>query len=241
MITFLTSILRTHYYDENGGRVPVALFDANNILTNIRKHLRRTDRLVVVANNPDDIADNDEKISIVAESFRMANLPFKENIMLDSRNEKNANEIVCGADLVILSGGKCVCQKEFFERIGLKDILKNYDGIVIGVSAGSMNLCETVANFPEDNADLNDPRWLDGMGFVREIIVPHYDGQTDSYQFPCEDFDIAKDYILPMSMERAMTGLPNDSYIIIDREGNEEYCGDAYCISDGKSNKLRLK
>ncbi len=238
MITFLTSLLRTHYYDDNGRRVPVALVDANNILTNIRKYLKRTDRLVVVANNPDDIEDNDEKISIVAESFRLTGLGFKQNIMLDSRNEDKATEIVSGADIVILSGGKCVGQCKFFERIGLKDILKQFDGIVIGISAGSMGLCRAVPNFPEEIADLADPRWLTGMGFVDELLIPHYDGQTDSYQFPCEDFDIAKDYILPMSMGKKMIGLPNDSYILIDKDGAKRFYGDAYEIADGKSKKI---
>lgn len=238
MITFLTSLLRTHYYDDNGGRVPVALVDANNILTNIRKYLRSTDRLVVVANNPDDIDDNDEKINIVAESFRLTGLGFKQNIMLDSRNEKNANEIVSGADIVILSGGKCVGQCKFFERIGLKDILNKFDGIVVGISAGSMGLCKAVPNFPEELADLQDPRWVIGMGFVDELLIPHYDGETDSYQFPCEDFDIAKDYILPMSMGKKMIGLPNDSYILIDTDGNRRFYGAAYEIADGKSKRI---
>ncbi|MDE7108312.1 MAG: Type 1 glutamine amidotransferase-like domain-containing protein, partial [Clostridiales bacterium] len=210
MVIFLTSLLRTHYYDDNGRRVPVALGDDNDILTNIRKYLKRTDRLVVIANDPDDIEDNDEKIAIVSESFRLTGLGFKQNIMLDGRNGKEAKEIVSGADIVILSGGKCVGQCKFFERIGLKDILSNYDGIVVGISAGSMGLCRAVPNFPEELADLADPRWVTGMGIVDELLIPHYDGHTDSYQFPCEDFDIAKDYILPMSQGRKMIGLPND-------------------------------
>lgn len=238
MVLFLTSLLRTHYYNDNGGRVPVAFYDENGILSNIRKNLKRTDRLVVVANDPNEIADNDDKLATVRESFRLAGLHFKEAIMLDARNGQTAREVISRADIVILTGGKCVCQAEFFSGIGLKEILKNYDGIIIGVSAGSMNLCETVANFPEENADLADPRWLDGMGLVDEIIIPHYDGESDCYQFPCDDFDIARDYILPMSMGRKFIGLPNGSYIMIDRDGNKQYWGDVYDISDGKSKKI---
>ncbi|MDE6200855.1 MAG: Type 1 glutamine amidotransferase-like domain-containing protein [Clostridiales bacterium] len=238
MVIFLTSLLRTHYYDDNGGRVPVALGDQNGILTNIRKYLKGTDKLVVVANNPDATADNDEKLACVGESFRLTGLGFKENIMLDGRNGDGAKRIVSGANIVILCGGKCVCQGKFFESIGLKDILKQFDGIVIGISAGSMVLCRAVPNFPEEIADLADPRWFDGMGFVDGLLIPHYDGQTDSYQFPCEDFDIAKDYILPMSKGRKMIGLPNDSYILIDKDGNKRFYGDVYEIADGKSKKI---
>lgn len=238
MVLFLTSLLRTHYYDDNGARVPIAVVDENGIFTNIQKRLKRTERLVIVANDQNDSADNDEKLTTVRESFRLAGLEFKETIMLDSRNKDAAREIISGSDMVILTGGKCVCQAEFFREMGLKDILTGYNGIVIGISAGTMNLGKTVANFPEEESDLNDKRWFDGMGFVEEIIVPHYDGQTDSYQFPCEDFDVAKDYILPMSRERSLIGLPNDSYIIIDGEGQKQCCGDVYIIENGTSKKL---
>lgn len=240
MVIFLTSLLRTHYYDDNGRRVPVALYDENGVLTNIRKHLRRAGRLVVVANDSDDAEDNDDKIATVCESFRLAGVEFKESIMLDGRNGNNASELVSGADIVLLSGGKCVCQNKFFNRIGLKNILERYDGIVIGVSAGAMNLCATVANFPEEKSDLHEPRWLIGMGFVTDIVIPHYDGESESYQFPCDDFDIAKDYILPMSKERDFIGLPNGSYIMIDG-GEKRYCGDVYAIANGKTNKLYLQ
>lgn len=241
MVIFLTSLLRTHYYDDNGRRVPIALYDENGVLTNIRKYLKRAGRLVVVANDPDDAADNDDKIATVNESFRLAGVVFKKSIMLDGRNANNASEIVLGADIVLLSGGKCVCQNRFFDNIKLKNILERYDGIVIGVSAGAMNLCKTVANFPEENSDLDEPRWLDGMGFATDIVIPHYDGKTESYQFPCDDFDIAKDYILPMSKERDFIGLPNGSYIMIDGGGAKRYCGDVYVIANGKTNKLYLE
>ncbi|MCH5156011.1 MAG: Type 1 glutamine amidotransferase-like domain-containing protein [Clostridiales bacterium] len=238
MVLFLTSLLRTHYYDESGARVPVALGNENEILANIKKRLKRINRLVVVANDQYDSADNAEKLSAVRESLRLSGMEFKEAVMLDVRNKSAAKEIISGADLIILTGGKCVCQAEFFREIGLKDILTGYNGIVIGVSAGTMNLCKTVANFPEEKSDLNDERWFDGMGFVSETIVPHYDGKTNNYQFACEDFDVAKYYILPMSKERELVGLPNDSYIIIDHNGHKQYRGDVYIIADGKSKRL---
>lgn len=230
--------MRTHYYGENGERVPIALVDENGILFNIRKNLNKADRLVVVANDKNDFEDNDDKLKTVRESFYMAGSNFKEGIVLDARNGQAAREVISGADIVILTGGKCVCQAEFFREIGLKEILKSYDGIVIGVSAGSMNLGKQIANFPEAKADIKEPRWIEGMGFVDEIIIPHYDGQTDSYQFPCEDFDIAKDYILPMSIGREFIGLPNGSYIMVNMEGQKSYHGDAYGIANGKSTKM---
>lgn len=239
MVLFLTSLLRTHYYSEDGKRIPVALVDENGVLSNIRRYLKRTERFVFVANDPDDVEDNDDHLDVGRKSFGLAGLDFKEYIALDSRNKQNAREIVSGADIIILGGGKCVCQAEFFKAIELKSILKSYDGIVIGVSAGAMNLCGTVANFPEEPKDVSEPRRLLGLGFSDDIIIPHFDGENNAYQFPCEEFDIAKDYILPMSFEHDFIGLPNGSYIIVDEKGRKEYFGDVYSISKGESNKLK--
>ena len=86
MVIFLTSILRTHYYDENGNRVPIALQDENSILTNIRKHLKHTNRLVIAANNQYAYDDNDQKLAVVGESFRLTVIDFKQTIALDARN-----------------------------------------------------------------------------------------------------------------------------------------------------------
>ena len=59
MTLFLTSILRTHFYGDDGERIPVALDDENGILSQIRKRLNRTENLVLVANDPADADDND--------------------------------------------------------------------------------------------------------------------------------------------------------------------------------------
>lgn len=239
MIIFLTSLLKVRDYSVADARVPIAISDENGILTNIRKSLKRTLGLVVVANDPYDAADNDDKLDCIYNSFCLSGINFEQKFMLDARNANMAGNLVSRADMVILTGGKCVCQNKFFADIGLKEILKSYDGTVIGVSAGAMNLCKTVANFPEEKSDLPEPRWLDGMGFADEIIIPHYDGETDSYQFECEDFDIAKDYILPMSRERVFTGVPNGAYIMIDQNGHKQYFGAVYSIENGKSKKRR--
>lgn len=238
MMIFLTSLLYTHYYDENGDRVPIALKDENGIVGNLRNNLKRRQRLVLVANDMYDSEDNDNKISVIRDSFGMSELGFNEYAVLDARNKNSAADIIAGADLIILSGGKCVCQLEFFEEIGLRDILLSYNGIVIGVSAGAMDLCGTVANFPEEVSDLTQNRWLKGLGFVDEIMIPHYDGEQNRYQFECEEFDIATDYILPMSKGKRFTAIPNGSYVMITSDGKKRYCGDVYTISDGKTVKI---
>ena len=206
--------------------------DENGILRNIKKRLKKTDSLVVVANDPNDFEDNGKKIKTVAESFDKTGIKFKHAAILDARNRGNAEEIIRAADLIILSGGKCLVQNRFFKEIDLGRLIKNYRGVIIGVSAGTMNLCKTVANFPEEESDLQDPRWFDGLGFFDGIIIPHFDGETLTYQLDCGEMNVVSDYILPMSKEKEFIGLSNDAYIIVDNDGKTSYFGDIYKIVD---------
>lgn len=241
MAFILTSRLGTHRHNKDGSRTPIKIRNKNKILTNIKKNLRAKNRLVWVCNNPDDTIENDIRSNLIFKSFDLTfkKESFKEKIVLDSRNKSNTKEILESADIIILSGGKCLCQQNFFNEIHLKNILKNFKGVVIGTSAGTMNLCKTVANFPEEPADLEEPRWFEGLGFCDEIIIPHFDGKTKTYQIPLDEIDIVNDYILPMSKEKDFLGIPNDSYLLIDAEGNEKLYGKCYKISKGEVTRIK--
>ena len=237
MAFILASLLRTHIYDENGNRVPVAFYDENGILQTIKTFLPTTDSLVVVANDPFDFADNDQKIFTVAQSFTMAGMPFNCATVIDERNKTAAADVIKAADLIILNGGKCLRQNNFFNEINLKSLLNAHRGIIIGVSAGAMNLCKTVANVPEEQCDLTEPRWFDGMGLYGGIVIPHFDGETPAYQFDCGDIDPVRDYVLPMSNTADFIGLPNGSFVTVDG-GAVSYHGDIYKISKGEVTKI---
>lgn len=237
MIALLTSKLATYEKDENGNKIPIALKNENEILANIKTFLKARNRIVYVANFQNDFEENDFRSSIIFESFKKAGIDFKEKFVLDARNKDKAKEIVGDANLIILSGGKCTSQLEFFEEINLKSMLEKFNGVVIGISAGTMNLCETVANFPEDVSDISSPRWLSGLGFVNEIIIPHFDGETKTYQIECGDFDVVKKYIIPMSKNKNFLALPNGSYLLFEN-GKQKIFGVAYRIINKKIIKI---
>ncbi|MCH5351479.1 MAG: Type 1 glutamine amidotransferase-like domain-containing protein [Clostridiales bacterium] len=237
MTIILSSILATHYYDEEGIKCPQPLSDDNGILTELTSRLTKHGRVVYVANDPFDTEHNDLSAPPVFKGLALSGLDFKEKILLDERNASEAASIILEADLVILSGGKILCQRDFFDRIKLGEILKKYDGLVVGVSAGAMNLCKTIFNFPEETGDVGSPLWVDGLGFYDKIIIPHFDGETKSYQLPCDEIDIVNDYIFPMSNGKTFIGIPNLSYILIDK-GNATIRGTAYSITDGKVKRI---
>lgn len=234
MILFLTSRLNTRVMDEDGNKTTIPIENINGVLDNIKKYLSGTNRVVYVSNDPNNVIENEERIKNMIDSFSLSNLNFNEKILLDARNKKDAKNIILGANIVILSGGKILCQNKFFRSIRLKKILKHFNGIVIGMSAGTMNLCKTIYNFPEENADIKEQRWVKGLGLYDKIIIPHFDGETNTYQIECEEVDVVNDYIFPASHKKEFLGIPNGSYILIDNNKNVSFFGEMYTIKDGK-------
>ena len=87
--------------------------------------------------------------------------------------------------MVILGGGHVPTEKAFFDEIGLRDALlkgddrnaNGWDGIVMGISAGSMNCADIVYAQPEMPGEAADPsyqKFIQGLGLTDVNVLPHY-------------------------------------------------------------------
>ena len=81
---------------------------------------------MAVANDPANFDMNDERANMHFQSLEMSGFHFQEKIILDNRNKHHAKFILQNADLVLLCGGKLICQLEFFREIHLKEWIQNY-------------------------------------------------------------------------------------------------------------------
>lgn len=61
-----------------------------------------------------------------------------------NKNADEAPNLVRQANFIILGGGHVPTQNRFFQRIRLKELLQDWQGVILGISAGSMNSAETV-------------------------------------------------------------------------------------------------
>ena len=53
--------------------------------------------------------------------------------------EEMAAELVKAADLIILAGGPTLAQNRFFQEVRLREAMADFGGVVLGISAGTMN------------------------------------------------------------------------------------------------------
>ena len=226
MICFLTS--RTDFPDSDH----LHLNPANGFVDELRRRLPAPCRALFVCSDPENAEKMDFYAAALRTSFQNAGLPFDRLLSLDGRNEARAAALVREADLLILSGGHVPTQNRFFQRIGLKTLLRGFDGVLIGISAGSMNSAETVYAQPELPGEALDPeyrRFLPGLGLTGKMILPHYQEIRDDV---LDGLRVMEDIAYPDSMGRRFYLLPDGSYILI-ADGKEEIRGEAYLLADG--------
>ena len=166
-----------------------------------------------------------------------AGLRFAGWRVLDGRNAQDAPTLVRGAGLIVLAGGHVPTQNRFFREIGLKGLLADWDGALIGISAGTMNSAETVYAHPELEGEAVDPnyrRFLPGLGLTRVNVLPH----VQSWRHDRLDgLRLIEDIALPDSVGRCFYALPDGSWLFL-RDGRTELRGEAWRVADGRMEKV---
>ena len=230
----LTSYLDLCDKDENGNRIAKNFGNENNILDNIKKYVKKYDNFLFVASNEFNNEATDVYANVTFESFDLT-LPFNNYKILDSRTEEIADELIKEADLILLCGGHVPTQNNFFNNIDLKNKIKNTEALIIGGSAGAINMAESVYCIPELEGESTDPNFsrnLIGLGLTNINILPHYDIFKE---FILDNKKFIDEIILPDTYERTIYALNNGSYILVD-DKNYLY-GEAYLLKDGSITK----
>lgn len=118
-------------------------------------------------------------------------------------------------DVIFLMGGNPINQIEIINKINLKNII-NKAKVVIGVSAGAINLSKEAIYFNDYN---NKVEMYDGIGLTDINVYPH--------------FDITNEYFVEevkmVSRLKSLIALPNNSFIKID-DKQIEFIGDSFKI-----------
>ena len=229
MICFLTSRADIR---ESGELNP-----ANGFLEELMRCVPNPCRAVDICSDPNNHDITDHYAAATKERFEKAGLSFRSFRTLDGRNERQAAELVRNSDLLILSGGHVPTQNGFFHKIGLRDLIKGYNGVVIGISAGSMNSAEVVYAQPEEEGEATDPeyqRFLIGLGLTKTMLLPHYQEIKDD---TLDGLRLFEDIAYPDSKGKTFYAIPDGSYLFIEN-GREELRGEAYRISDGDMTKV---
>ena len=146
--------------------------------------------------------------------------------LLDNRiNMEAGKEILSNSDVIYLLGGNPITQIEYLKKNDYDEIIKNFEGIILGTSAGAMNLSNKV--YYSKDEDYDSSFFYDGMGIIDITIDPHFD--VDDKEQVSE--------ALSFSHQHEIIGLPNQSAIKI-ADDNIIYINDCYKIVNGELYKV---
>ncbi len=189
----------------------------NELLQRLYAVLPQNPRVLFVASNPDDHAGTCRFGADVFCAFAEAGIAFSRYNVLDGENAEEAEDLVAVSDFIIFAGGHVPTQNAFLNEIGMREILEGFDGTVMGISAGSMNLADTVYAQPEEPGE-SDPefeRFLPGLGLTECQILPHYQKVKDNI---LDGLRLYEDVTYADSMGNCFFVLPDGSYIYQDDE-----------------------
>ena len=214
-------------------REEVAIDPTAGFLDELKKRLPSRLRAVFVCSDPADHDVTDLYGASTADCFKREGFFFTNFTILDDRNDAQAEELISRADLVILSGGHVPTQNRYFTAIGLGAMLRAFDGVIIGISAGTMNCADIVYAQPELPGEAVDPdyeRYLPGLALTDINVLPHY---YDIRGTVLDGLRVIEDIALPDSFKRSILVLPDGSYVL-QENGKRDIRGEAWWIRNGE-------
>lgn len=214
-----------------------ALNPVNSFVDELQRALPSPCRALFICSDPDQPSLTYGFAEDMRESFGEIGIPFTDVQVLERNNQDRCGELVASAGLIFLVGGHVPTQNAFFQDIALRGHLANFNGVVVGVSAGSMNAADVVYAQPEEPGEAVDPdyqRWLPGLGLTKCMTIPHYNQDKD---WLLDGMRLYEDITCADSMGHRFYVLVDGSYIL-GRDGREELRGEAYLIEDGSIRQI---
>ncbi len=206
--------------------------NVNGIINNIKEKLIKEDNFVFITSSPKDYENNDLYAKVTFESFNKSGFNFKNLIIIDNRYKGNLKETINDSDVVLLAGGHTLTEMQYFEEINLRDILKDYNKVIIGQSAGSLNLAEMVVCSPEFIEEIGSSYIWKGLSLTDINIEPHFiTGKLKEEEL------LLREELLKLSEKYLLYALVDGSYIY-DNGSSQTLYGEGYTIYKREIKKI---
>ena len=178
--------------------------------------------IVFIATRMSDYEGNDLRKNLLVQGFRAAGIEFENAELIDLRTpQETQKQLIEKASVVYLMGGETVTQFAFLEENQLIDVLKNIEAVVIGLSAGAMNMAKHVT-MPA-NAVRTGPLNYEGIGLVDCTVLPHFNSQSEAF---------IQEKLLPLSHDKTVYGM-HENGVILHKNGVAHFYGDVVKMKDG--------
>jgi len=207
-------------FDKDRGFTP-------EIAKSLREHIVVKSSLVLISSCPDGYEKTDLYKDGITKWFFNIGIEFEHIAVLDDRKtEAECIELVQNAAAIFLMGGTALLQIEFLQKNNLIFALKGFNGVIMGMSAGAINMATN--SFYSADKDCGRTHIYKGIGLADVSIEPH---------FVIDNNALLDNDILPFSDIINIYAMCDDSAILI-CDNNRQYYGNIYLVTKGKIEKI---
>ncbi len=254
MVIFLTSSFVD--YQKKNEYVPKPLDESNGFGDNLRKYWPGKAHFLVFASDPSDAETVDHVTKEMYNAFSMAGFAIGQIRYFDNRAIENYRlQNDCGsenaakealrealewADVFFLAGGHAPTENAFMKKCDLKRLIYDkeiFNGIFIGLSAGTVNAADEVYLIPELAGESIDPkfvRFTDGLGFTKVNVVPHSQYEKNVL---VDGRKLIDEIVAEDSFGREIYLIPDGTYFMI-QNGITEFFGEGMIMENGVTRPL---
>lgn len=150
-------------------------------------------------------------------------------VLNDTMTKEEMFRSIENADIIFLMGGDTLKQNDFLMKNGLKPIIKIFKKVVIGISAGAINLSDISLCSKDEEDGVEKTITYEGIVRINYTIEPHFD--IDNKIF-------LQNELYPLSEKMTIYGLPNNTGVRIIDGNFEILYGDFYKISNNEVEKI---
>lgn len=183
----------------------------------LNKIIAKRNNFAFIASEFDDFHEkNQEYFKFIFNKFINAGICFANDCIVDDKMTREQSQLAIEeADVVWLSGGDTPTQFEYLKKYGLDSILRNHRGVIIGMSAGAINMAKTAICTVA--CKHHEQKIYNALGLVDISVEPHFDciGATDE--------------LLELSNKYRIYGLCDEAAIIC-KNRNVELLGDVFIV-----------
>ena len=185
----------------------------------LRAYIKTGMNLVFVASEFENIYEKtDWYCNHFLKMFSDCGITFGSVDVIDSRMSKEtAQDTLRNADVLWLSGVDTPTQFGYLESYGLIPHIRKQKNVIIGMSAGSINMAKTAVCTL--TCEHNKLEIYEALGLVEFSALPHFDK------------DNITDELLVLSETYPLYGVCDDSAIIC-TEDNTSYIGDVFLVDN---------
>lgn len=136
----------------------------------------KKERFCYVSSSFSKHESNKKYANRIFEMFQSAGFNYDKWVLIDDRmSVKEVKTQIEKADAVFLAGGDTLLQIQSLKEYGIDQILQNSNAVIMGLSAGAINLAKTVVLAKDESDNIPELSVYSGLGLVDINIEPHLD------------------------------------------------------------------